>query len=175
MIKQAGRRLKDRAGRAAYLYAGARSLGARPVKAVIEVDGRHFFRGRISCVLAGNVSTVMGRVEVFEGARQMTACWNSAWSPPAARFSGQGTLGRVAVGDAAGSPFVHLTRGRKFRLRFERKLPYELDGGARHAVKKMRIKVRPSSVTICVPAPRRPGAVRFVTWLWTVRVRDCWS
>lgn len=36
-------------------------------------------------------------------------------------------------------------------VRFGRKVPYELDGGARRARKTLRIKVRPRSVTICVP------------------------
>src|ERR1022692_2922351 len=55
MIKDAGRGMKDRIGRAAYVYTGARNLSARRVKATIEVDGRQFFKGRISCVLVGNV------------------------------------------------------------------------------------------------------------------------
>jgi diacylglycerol kinase (ATP) len=45
-----------------------------------------------------------------------------------------------------------MTTGASFRIRFDRKLPYELDGGARPAVKHLRIKVHPRSVTICVPA-----------------------
>ena len=53
MIKEADRGMKDRFGRAAYLYTGARNLGARRVKATIAVDGRRFFKGRISCVLVG--------------------------------------------------------------------------------------------------------------------------
>jgi diacylglycerol kinase (ATP) len=56
MIAAADRGLKDRFGRAAYLYTGARNLGAGRVKAVIEVDGTRFFKGRVSCVLAGNVA-----------------------------------------------------------------------------------------------------------------------
>src|SRR5262249_27352059 len=42
MIKQADRALKDRIGRAAYLYTGARNLTAHRAKADIEVDGARF-------------------------------------------------------------------------------------------------------------------------------------
>jgi diacylglycerol kinase (ATP) len=63
MIKDAGAGMKDRVGRPAYLYAGARNLNARRVNAVIEVDGRRFFKGRLSCVLAGNVGKLLGGVE----------------------------------------------------------------------------------------------------------------
>lgn len=39
------------------------------MKAVIEVDGKRFFKGRVSCVLAGNVGKVLGGVEAFGGAQ----------------------------------------------------------------------------------------------------------
>jgi diacylglycerol kinase family enzyme len=50
------------------------------------------------------------------------------------------------------SPFAEVTRGTKFRIRFDRKVPYEFDGGARPARREMRIKARPRSITICAPA-----------------------
>jgi diacylglycerol kinase (ATP) len=152
MIKQADRVMKDRIGRAAYLYTGARNLSAHRVKAVIEVDGRRFFKGRVSCVLVGNVGKVLGGVEAFHGAQPddgllelgvVTAKNPAQWAR---------TLGRVVLGKAEKSPFVRVTHGRQFRVRFDRQFPYELDGGARPAASKLRIKVHPSSVRICVPA-----------------------
>jgi diacylglycerol kinase (ATP) len=62
------------------------------------------------------------------------------------------TLGRVALGKSEKSPFVEVTRGKKFQIRFGRQFRYELDGGARPAVSKMKVKVHPSSIRICVPA-----------------------
>jgi diacylglycerol kinase family enzyme len=66
------------------------------------------------------------------------------------------TFGRLALGHPEKSPFTKVTRGKKFTIRFDQKVRFELDGGARPAGKKLRIKVRPSSVTICVP-PGRSG------------------
>jgi diacylglycerol kinase (ATP) len=158
MIKEADGGLKDRIGRAAYLYTGARNLSARPVKAVIEVDGKRFFKGPISCVLVGNVAKILGGVEVFSGAQPddgllhlgvVTAKNPAEWAR---------TLGRVVLDKTAESPFVEVTRGKRFRIRFGRPFPYELDGGARPAVKKMRIKVHPASITICVPAKTADGS-----------------
>jgi diacylglycerol kinase (ATP) len=65
LISEADRGLKDRLGRAAYLYTGIRNLSAHRVKATIEVDGGRFFKGRVSCVLAGNVGRILGGVEAF--------------------------------------------------------------------------------------------------------------
>jgi diacylglycerol kinase family enzyme len=152
MIKDAGRGMKDRIGRVAYLYAGARNLSARRVKATIEVDGRQFFEGRISCVLAGNVSKLLGGVEAFSGAQPDDGLLELGVVTAKNPVEWARTLGRVALGEAEISPFVEVTRGKRFRLRFDRRFPYELDGGARPAVKKVRIKVHPSSIKICVPA-----------------------
>ena len=162
MIKQADRKMKGRLGRAAYLYTGARNLSARRVKATIEVDGVRFFQGRISCVLAGNVAKVLGGIEAFPGAQPddgllelglVTARDPAGWAR---------ALGRVMQGRAGESPFIKVTHGKKFRIRFDRPFPYELDGGARTKVTKLRVKVHPSAVTICVPAvaavlPPQPG------------------
>jgi diacylglycerol kinase (ATP) len=90
MIKQADRAMKDCFGRAAYLYTGARNLSASRVKAVIEVDGLRFFKGRISCVLAGNVGNVLGGPRRSMGPSPTTGCWNSEWSPPGTRRNGPG-------------------------------------------------------------------------------------
>jgi diacylglycerol kinase family enzyme len=152
MISDADRGMKDRIGRAAYLYTGARNLAVDRVKATVKVDGHRFFTGRASCVLAGNVGKVLGGIEAFSGARPddgllelgvVTAKNPAEWAR---------TLGRVALGRAGQSPFVTVTRGSKFVLRFSRPVPYELDGGARPAVDRLRIKVRPASITVCVPA-----------------------
>ncbi len=154
MISEAGGRMKDRAGRAAYLYAGARNLSGRRVKAVIEVDGRRFFKGRISCVLAGNVGKLLGGIEVFPGAQPDDGLLELGVVTARNPVEWARTFGRVALGDAAKSPFVEVTQGKKFRIRFDRRLPCELDGGARPAAEKLRIKVHRSSITICVPAAR---------------------
>ena len=62
----------------------------------------------------------------------------------------------LALGHPDESPFVKVTQGKKFRIRFGQKVRYELDGGARPASRKLRIEVCPGSVTVCVPP--EPGA-----------------
>jgi diacylglycerol kinase (ATP) len=151
MIAQADGGMKDTLGRAAYLYTGARNLQARRVKATVKVDGQRFFTGRVSCVLVGNVGKILGGISAFPGARPddglldlgvVTARNPAEWAR---------TLGRVALGKAENSPFVEVTRGRRIKIRFSRALPYELDGGARRSVTKLTVKVRPASITVCVP------------------------
>jgi diacylglycerol kinase family enzyme len=61
------------------------------------------------------------------------------------------TFGQLALGHADRSPFAAVTQGKEFRIRFDRKVAFELDGGARPPSKTLHIKVRPQSVTVCVP------------------------
>jgi diacylglycerol kinase (ATP) len=152
MIAGADRSTKARLGQAAYVYTGAKSLFAPPVRAVVKVDGRRFFKGPASCVLAGNVGRVLGGVEVFPEAQPDDGRLELGVVTAGNPADWMRTLGRIAAGGAEHSPFVEMTTGTSFQIRFDRKLPYELDGGARPAVKHLRIKVHPRSVTICVPA-----------------------
>jgi diacylglycerol kinase (ATP) len=152
MIGEAGRAMKARVGRAAYVYAGARNLSARRVKAVIDADGSRFFKGRVSCVLVGNVGKLFGGIEVFPGAQPDDGLLEVGVVTAKNPVEWARALARIGLGSAATSPFVEVTRGKKVRIRLDRELPCELDGGARPAASKLRIKVHPSSITICVPA-----------------------
>jgi diacylglycerol kinase (ATP) len=149
MISGASRKMKARFGRAAYLYSGARNLAGGRAKVIIDVDGRRFFRGRVSSVLVGNVGTILGGLEVFTGAQPddgrlelgvITARNPADWARVTARV--------VAV-QPGKSPFVQVTSGKRLRIRFSQPFPYELDGGARGTADKLRVKVHPASLRIC--------------------------
>lgn len=154
MIKDADAGLKDRIGRAAYLWTGAKNLSASPVTATLDVDGRRFFKGTITCILVGNVSDVLAGIEVFDGARPDDGLLEVGVVTAQSRMQWARTVGRVALGRADKSPFVVTSRGTSFKVRFDKPTAYELDGGVRTTTTKLRIKVRPSSITVCVPAPR---------------------
>ncbi|HEY8729920.1 MAG TPA: diacylglycerol kinase family protein [Acidothermaceae bacterium] len=151
MIKDADRGLKDRIGRAAYLWTGTKNVTAQRVKTTIAVDGKRYFKGPLSCVLIGNVGQVIGGVRAFKGARPDDGLLELAMVTAKNPVQWARTLGRLAAGKAEKSPFVNMTRGKKFTIDFDRKFLYELDGGTRPAVKKLRVKVRPASIFICVP------------------------
>ena len=77
MISDADRGTKDRLGRAAYVVTGVRNLGARRVKATVEVDGTPFYKGKVSCVLAANVGKILSGVEAFPRRNRTTG--GSSW------------------------------------------------------------------------------------------------
>lgn len=154
MISDADRDTKERLGRAAYVVTGIRNLRARGVGATIEVDGKRFFKGEVSCVLTANVGKILGGVEAFPHAQPDDGRLELGVVTARNPVQWAWTLGQLARGHPEQSPFAKFTRGKQFRVQFDQKVRYELDGGARPASKKLRIKVRPGSVTVCVPAGR---------------------
>lgn len=151
MITEADAGLKDRMGRAAYLWTGARNLDASPVKATVKVDGRRFHKGTITCVLAGNMGRVLGGVAVFDGSQPDDGLLEIGVVTARTRLEWIRTLTRVVVGTTEKSPFAVTARGTTIKVTFDTPTAYELDGGVRKAVSTMKIKVHPGSVTICVP------------------------
>jgi len=157
MIKDADRGMKDRVGRAAYVWTGTKNLNAKRAKATIEVDGKRFFKGPVSCVLVGNVGQILGGIKAFKGARPDDGLLELGVVTAQNPLQWTRTLGRMALGSTGKSPFVHTTKGKKFTIGFDRKFPYELDGGARPGATKLRVRVHPASLLICVPSAPTGG------------------
>jgi diacylglycerol kinase (ATP) len=151
MIRDAPRKMKDRMGKLAYLWTGARNLGASRVKMRIKVDGEKWFDGKASCVLVGNVGRLFAGVTAFEDADPDDGILELGVVTASGVWQWTRALARTAAGNAERSPFVSTTRGAKFDIRLNNPWPYELDGGARKPVKRLRVTVVPASITIAVP------------------------
>ena len=61
------------------------------------------------------------------------------------------TVARTAVGTTAKSPFVQVTKAKKIRVELDRKVAYELDGGARKPTKMLKAKIEAGAITVRVP------------------------
>jgi diacylglycerol kinase (ATP) len=151
MIRDADAGLKDKVGRFAYVWTGAKNVRKSSVKMRVEVDGAAWFKGKASCLLIGNVGDVIGGISVFPDAQPDDGRLNIGVVTASGALDWVRTLGRSAIGDASASPFVETTTGRTFEIRLDKALPYELDGGARKKTKRLKGKVEPGAITVCVP------------------------
>jgi diacylglycerol kinase (ATP) len=151
MIRDADGTLKDRFGRLAYLWTGAKHLRAPRVKARIKVDGERWFKGKLSCVLLGNVGRLIAGVTAFEDAQPDDGLLELGVVTADGSWQWVRALARTAAGDAERSKFVQTTQGRAIDIRLARPLPYEVDGGDRPPAKRLRVVVDPGAVTVCVP------------------------
>ncbi|HEV7526386.1 MAG TPA: YegS/Rv2252/BmrU family lipid kinase [Acidimicrobiia bacterium] len=153
MIRDADGEMKDRFGRVAYLWTGAKHLRAKRVGTRVRVDGDTWFDGDTSCVLVGNVGKVMGDIAAFPDAHPDDGVLEVGIVTARGAWQWARTLAHMARGRAKSSPFVRTTRGKAIDVRFSKKVTYELDGGDRKPRARLRIKVKPSAITVCVPAP----------------------
>jgi diacylglycerol kinase (ATP) len=151
MIRDADGTLKDRLGRVAYVWTGLKNLRSKPFGAEVKVDGVSWFEGDVTCVLVGNLGGLFGGIEVFGDARPddgklevgvITAEGFAQWARTAAR---------TVVSAADASPFVQATKAEAVKVKLDRKVLYELDGGDRTKTKSFKVKVEPAAVTLCVP------------------------
>jgi len=152
MIRDAGDGAKDRLGRLSYIRAGVRNLRTSGADVTVRVDGRKWFEGRATCVLVGNVGRILGGVDVFPDARiddglldigVVTAQHRTDWL----RVGVRAVLGRIDS-----SPLVQITQGSSVKIRLDRTMPWELDGGDQPRAKKFEISVLPGRLPVCVPA-----------------------
>lgn len=151
MIRAATGAGKKRLGRLAYLRAGLEAMKARAVRMTIRVDGVRWFEGKASAALVGNVGKVMGGFAVFPEASAGDGRLDLGVVTAGSAWQWLRVLSRIARGRVDGSPFVKLTRGKKIVVELARKLPCELDGGVRPAVKKLKVRVKAGAITIRVP------------------------
>ena len=152
MIRDADGGLKERFGRVAYVWTGSENLRSKPFRAKIEVDGVGWYSGKASCILLGNIGELFGGVEVFDDARPDDGQLELGVVTAEGLLEWGRMLARTAVGSAAKSPFTQTTKARKVKVKLDRKVLYELDGGERDKVKSFKVKVEAGALTVCVPA-----------------------
>ena len=152
MVGGAPRKLKKRWGRAAYLWSGLKSLGRPPFRAKVRVDGTHWYDGKATCVLLGNVGSLSASIHLFEDAQPDDGLLELGVVTAQGRIEWLRTLARTVLGDAQKSQFVRITRGRSIDVRLNHAVAYELDGGVRKKTRAMQIEIDPAALTVCVPS-----------------------
>jgi YegS/Rv2252/BmrU family lipid kinase len=150
MIRDMGDGLKGRAGKLGYVWSGAKNLREQRFGMKVRVDGRRWFSGKASCVLVGNVGTVLGGLSLFPQALPDDGKLEIGVVTANGLLDWARTLGRSVMSRPERSPFVHVSSGRTFDIRLDRKRPYELDGGDRTSKKRFRVSIEPAAVAICV-------------------------
>jgi len=143
--------LKERIGRAAYLWSGSRNLRRDAFGTEIVVDGSDWYEGTATCILLGNLGEIFAGVEVFPDARPDDGVLELGIVTAEGLVQWARTLARTAAGDAKRSPFVRSGKASSVKVVLDRKVRYELDGGDRSRVKSFNVKVEERALSVCVP------------------------
>lgn len=142
---------KDTYGRLSYIWAASKNLRNEPFKARIEVNGDLWYDDDATCLLFGNVGTLFGGLEAFDNASPQDGQLEVGVTHAESLGQWARTVARTAVGSVGQSPFVQATKAEKIDVEFDRKVLYELDGGDRKKVKRLKVRVKPDALTVMVP------------------------
>jgi len=151
MIQGADGDPKDRFGRLAYIWTASKNLRTEPFEAKIEVNDELWYEGPASCILLGNLGSLFGGIEAFDDASPDDGLLEVGVTNAEGLGEWARTVARTAVGSSAKSPFVQVTKAKKLTASLDRKVPYELDGGDRKKVKKLKARVEPGAIAVAVP------------------------
>ena len=151
MIQGADGQLKDRFGRLAYIWTASKNLRTEPFEATIEVNDELWYEGTASCILLGNLGSLFGGIEAFDDASPEDGLLEVGVTNAEGLGQWARTVARTAVGSTAKSPFVQVTKAKKVTATLDRKVPYELDGGDRKKVKKLKARIDPGAIAVAVP------------------------
>lgn len=155
MINDVDSAAKERLGRIAYVKSSLKALSGPRPSAKISIDGHPWFDGSASCVLVGNVGTVIGGLKVFDIASPTDGQLDVGVINADGALQWLRVLGRVVThSDLDKSPLVQSTQAKKIDVTFSEKVRYELDGGARTKTRHLKIRVKPKSLIVCVPHPK---------------------
>jgi diacylglycerol kinase (ATP) len=157
MMKGADGDRKARFGQLAYVWTGTRATRAKPTKMSIKIDGARWFKARASCLLLGNMGTLTGGITAFPNARPDDGLLEVGVVTARGPLQWTRVLARLATGRAERSKLVHTTRARRITVKLDRATPYELDGGVRPATRRLRARIEPQAITVCVPEGGRAG------------------
>jgi len=144
---------KEKLGTIAYVGAAVRETRNRKMfHAEVALDDEAFYDGPASCVLVGNTGSLKGGIEAFPGASPtdgrlhvavVTATGVREWAQLmlTAVLRKQQWSGSAEIGD-----------GTEITVKFDRKRPFELDGGVKGKAKKLDFAIRPRSLVVCAPS-----------------------
>ncbi len=153
MIKDADdNQLKDKFGRIGYVRATIRSTRMDPVKVRVELDGRKWFAGKATCVLVGNVGTILGGVTAFADASPTDGRLDVGVVQAKSKADWMRVAARGVTGRVGGSPFVEVATAEKIKIELKSKMPWEVDGGDKTPTKSFKIKCLPGAIRICQPS-----------------------
>jgi diacylglycerol kinase (ATP) len=151
MIQGTSRLEKEELGRLAYFRSGVKAMRARSVRMSIRLDGAMWFKGKASCVLIGNIGKAPGGIQVFDDASPSDGVLNVGVVTTKNMWEWLRVFLQLATDRRGTSRLLERASAREIIVKLRRKRPYELDGGVRPATKKLKIRIRPRAVTVCVP------------------------
>jgi diacylglycerol kinase (ATP) len=143
--------LKERFGRAGYVWAGINNIDVSPAHATIEIDGEPWYSGDATCVMVANVGTILGGVQAFPDASPTDGRLDIGVVQARSRTDWARVMASAIARRAASSALTEVTTAAQVTVRLDRTFPWEVDGGDRDRTDTYEVRCIPQAVRICQP------------------------
>ena len=151
MIRDADGGPKDQYGRLAYVWAASKNLRRRAIQDAHRGQRGPLVQGRRELPAVGNVGALFGGVEAFDSASPEDGLLEVGVTHAESLGQWARTVARPRSARCS-IPVRASDEGRAIDVEFDRKVLYELDGGSRKQVKRLKVKVKPGALTVMAPA-----------------------
>jgi len=143
--------LKRRIGWPAYAVAAARRLRDRPTRVRVRIDDGPFVRYRMRTVLVANVGRLQGGIPLLADAEPDDGRLDVAILTPHT-IGHWLSLAWAVLRRRRDVPRMTVRRARRVEVLADREQPRELDGDVIAPGRRLTVTIRPSALTVCVPA-----------------------
>jgi diacylglycerol kinase (ATP) len=144
---------KEKLGTLAYVGAAVRETRNRKMfHAEVRVDDKNFYEGPASCVLVGNTGSLKGGVEAFPDASATDGRLHVAVVTATGVREWAHLMMTAVLRKQQFSGSAEIADGTEIVVKFDRKRPFELDGGVKGKEKKLEFEIRPRSLVVCAPS-----------------------
>jgi diacylglycerol kinase family enzyme len=143
--------LKERFGRAGYVWAGMKHTDVSPAYTEIVVDGQPFYAGAATSVIVANVGTILGGLRAFPNASPTDGRLDVGVVQARTKSEWAKLMASAAVRRVGRSSVTEMTTGTKVSIRLDRSLPWEVDGGDHDRTDRFKVKCVPAAVRVCQP------------------------
>ncbi len=143
--------LKEKYGRAGYVWAGMNNIDVSPAHAEIEVDGLPFYKGDATCVIVANVGTILGGVQAFPDASPTDGRLDVGVVQARTKADWARLMASAMARRASKSSLTEMVTAEKVSIRLDRTFPWEVDGGDQDRTDRFDVTCVPDAVRICQP------------------------
>ena len=143
--------LKERFGRAGYVWAGMNNIDVSPAQAEVEVDGLPWYKGDATCVIVANVGTILGGVQAFPDASPIDGRLEVGVVQARSKTDWARLMASAVARRANKSSLTEMVTAEHVTIRLDRTFPWEVDGGDQDRTDEFEITCVPNAVRICQP------------------------
>ncbi len=154
VMKDTPREAKNRFGAAAYAITALRHLYDGTFGVDLTLDGTEVYTGPAVTVLIGNMGELQGGIDLFPDADPHDGALGVMAVNPSGLVDWLRT-GYAVIRGESHTATLDRWRAGEGEIVLDRPRPYQIDGEERPATDRLRFRVAPSALSVCIPEEER--------------------